>query len=235
MSLSATNIFTKIDNACGTNSTSYTLANKAIDVNLALDEAMAIIFSQGGVWQFDDKNHTADPIITTDLVASQRDYHFTTDEQGNVILDILKVQTKNSSSGEYKDLELVDMQRIAPLTMNDGNNDTGIPTKYALTGNGIFLDLIPSYASTNGLRIFINREASYFTSSDTTKTAGIDGLCHDFLYLKPAYEYARDKGLQNRETLFRDLQLVRQKIIDRYKIKERIVSTRLKPNVENNR
>lgn len=235
MSLSATNLFTKIDNACGTNSTSYTLANKAIDINLALDEALATIFNLGGTWQFDDKNHTADPIITTDLVASQRDYHFTTDEQGNIILDILEVWVKDSSAGEFQKLERIDMARTDTLSMNDGNNDTGTPTKYALVGNGIFLDLIPSYASTGGLKLIINREASYFTSSDTTKTAGIDGLCHDFLYLKPAYEYARDKGLQNREALFRDLERARQRIIDRYTIKERNVISRFIPFAENNR
>jgi hypothetical protein len=235
MSLTFSNIITKIDNACGTNTTSYSLANKAIDVNLALDEALATIFSMAGVWQFDDKNHTADPIVTTNLVDGQRDYHFTTDEQSNVILDILKVQAKNGSTGTYEDLELTDMQRITTETMTDGSNSEGTPTKYALTGNGIFLDLVPSYNSTNGLRIFINREASYFTSSDTTKVAGIDGLCHDFLYLKPAYEYARDKSLSNKETLFRDLQVATQKLKDRYTVKERITVHRIIPLRESNR
>jgi len=235
MSLSATNIFAKINSSTGANDTSYSLANKAIDVNLALDDALAIIFSIGGNWQFDDNNHTADPIITTNLVDGQRDYHFTTDEQSNVILDILKVMVKNSASGVFQTLERVDMQRNAPDSMNDGQNLEGVPTKYALTGNGIFLDLIPSYNSTNGLKIYINREASYFASDDTTKVAGIDGLCHDFLYLKPAYEYARNHNLAVREALFRDLQVAIQKIKDRYKIKERDVISRLIPNVEDNR
>lgn len=235
MALTATNIFDRIDRVCGTNSTTYTLANKAIDINIALDEALAIIFQQGGTWQFDDKNHTADPIVTTDLTASQRDYHFTTDEQGNVILDILEVWAKNSSTGEFKKLERVDMARNAPDTMNDGDDTTGVPTKYALTGNGIFLDLIPSYTATSGLKIIINRQASYFTSADTTKTAGIDGLCHDFLYLKPAYEYARDKNLPNKETIYRDLLVATEKLKGRYKIKERNVINRMIPMYQNNR
>ena len=235
MALTYSQIVSKIDSSCGSNSTSYPLTAKVIDVNLALDEALATIFQLGGVWQFDDKNHTADPIITADLVDGQRDYHFTVDEQSNVILDILKVQVKDSASGVFHDLELVDMQRIAPTTMTDGNDTEGVPTKYALTGNGIFLDLIPSYNSTNGLRVFINRQAVYFTYDDTTDTAGIDGLCHDFLYLKPAYEYARDKGLQNREALYRDLQVAKQKIVNRYKIKERNVVSKITPMYEDNR
>ena len=89
MSLTFTQIIDTIDDVCGTNSTSFTTAKKTVAVNVALDEALAIIFQQGGMWQFDDKNHTEDPIIITDLVADQRDYHFTTDEQSNVILDVL--------------------------------------------------------------------------------------------------------------------------------------------------
>lgn len=224
-----------IDDCCGTNTTSFSLAKKAAFINAALDEAFAIIFSQGGTWQFDDKNHTEDPIITTDLVSGQRDYHFTVDEQSNVILDILNVWTKNSASGVFKALERVDMATNAPDTMNDGQATGGVPTKYALTGNGIFLDLIPNYNSTAGLQIIVNRQASYFTSSDTTKTAGIDGLCHDFLYLKPAYEYARNKGLANKESLFRDLQIATEKLKERYKTKERKVINKFVVFKENNR
>ena len=224
-----------IDDACGTNTTTFSLAKKAAKINVALDEALAIIFQQGGTWQFDDKNHTADPIITTDLADGQRDYHFTVDEQSNIILDIQEVWAKNSATGIFNKLERIDMVRNGPNTMHDGNDTEGVPTKYGLLGNGIFLDLIPSYDSTGGLKVIINREASYFTSTDTTKTAGIDGLCHDFLYLKPAYEYARDKGLSNVERLFRDLQIATEKLKGRYKIKERNVISRMTPMYQNNR
>lgn len=234
-STNKTGICELIDDACGSNTTSYPLAKKARDANLALDDALAIIFSIGGTWQFDDGDHTADPIITTNLVDGQRDYHFTTDEQSNIILDILKVQVKNSATGVFKDLEIVDMARNAPDTMLDGDNTEGVPTKYAIVGNGIFLDYIPSYNSTGGLKIIINREASYFSSTDTTKVSGLDGLCHDFLYLKPSYEYARNHNLAVREALYRDLQVAIQKLKDRYKIKERNVVSRLIPNIENNK
>jgi hypothetical protein len=224
-----------IDDACGTNTTSFPLAKKAAKINIALDESLALIFQSGGVFKFDDSNHTHDPVITADLVDGQRDYHFTTDEDSALILDILEVWTKNSATGVFKKLTKVDRTANASATMDDGVNTEGIPTEYSITGNGIILDLIPSYNSTGGLKVIINRQASYFLSTDTTKVAGIDGLCHDFLYLKPAYEYARDKGLANREVLFRDLQIATQKIIDRYKTKERKVINKLTPFVDNGR
>ena len=136
---------------------------------------LAIIFSIAGTWQFDDGDHTKDPIITSNLVSGQRDYHFTDDEQSNVILDILKVMVADSA-GKFSDLERVDMVRNAPTTMNDGVNTKGTPSKYALVGNGIFLDYIPDYDYTNGVKLYINRQASYFTSGGTDVVAGIDGL-----------------------------------------------------------
>jgi hypothetical protein len=235
MSLNFSQIVNKIDRACKTTSTNYSLANKAIDVNLALDEAMAIIFQQGGTWQYDDRNHSHDPIITTNLVSGQRDYHFTVDEDSSIILDILEVWAKNSATGDYVKLERIDMVRDGATTMHDGNNSTGVPTQYGLLGNGIFLDLIPSYNSTSGLKVYINREAHYFVSGDTTAVAGIDGSCHNFLYLKPSYEYARDNGLKDAEQLYRDLEVSKQKIINRYKTKERNIIKKITANVEDSR
>lgn len=235
MSLTFSNIVTKIDRACGTNSTSYTLANKAIDVNLALDDIYAIALKTMG-WNLDDFNHTYDPFITTDLVASQRDYHFSTDQDSARILEIHRVMAMDSATGDYKSLTPVDQQSEQDMqSFYDGNNTTGTPTRYDKTGNGLYLDVIPGYSATNGLKVFISREPSYFTSSDTTKVAGVDGLVHDYLYLKPAYEYARDKSLINVERLYRDLQDAIKKINIRYGTREKDVEKCLIPNVENNK
>jgi hypothetical protein len=191
-------------------------------INSALDEIFAIALKTLG-WNVDDLNWTHDPFITTNLVSGQRDYHFSTDEDGSLILGIYKVMVANSS-GVFYELTPVDIQKNAPNSMIDGQNLTGSPNSYDKTGNGIFLDLIPNYSYTDGIKIFIDREPTYFLVSDTTKLAGVDGLCHDYLYLKPAYEYARDKGFQNVERLYRDLLTAVKKIEDRYSNKEKDVN-----------
>lgn len=233
MSLTFTKIVDKIDRACGTNSTSYTLAQKATDVNIAWDEVLSIALKNKG-WDVDDWNQTDYPIITTNLVANQRDYSFTYDDNSSLILGISRVMIKNAS-GVFVDVNPVDQQdpNNSPIGMVDGQNATGTPTTYDKTSNGIFLDPIPSYSSTGGLKVFIDREPTYFTASDTTKVAGIDGLCHDYLYLKPAYEYARDKGLQSAERLFRDLQVARKKIDERYGRREKDWPKKMTPKIEN--
>ena len=223
-----------IDDACGTNSTSFPLTKKAIKINLAQNEVVSLALKNNG-WNVDDGNHTHDPFLTTDLVLGQRDYHFTTDEEDSYILDILRVMVKDAS-GIYHDIDPVDIQSSKDIdTMIDGQNTTGTPTRYDKTGNGIFLDLIPNYNSTAGLKIFVDREPTYFISTDTTKVSGIDGLCHDFLYLKPAYEYARDKGLKNVQLLFRDLQVAIQKVEQRYGSRQRDTNKKMIPNVEDTR
>lgn len=208
-------------------------------MNLGIDSLMLLLFGEGagGTWQLDDSNHTDYPIITTDLVASQRDYAFTTDENGNVILDIYKVQVMGQDN-IYRDLIPVDQQgfdRNLPSTFTDGQNATGTPTHYDKTGNGIFLDLIPSYSKTNGLRIFINREASYYTSSDTTKKLGFTGIYSEYIILYASYQYARENSLNNREALKRDMQEIEEKIKKHAGVRQRDVVRRMTPNVGNNR
>jgi len=197
MSLTYSQITTLINDNCDTDDTRYTLAKKVVDVNLALDQLSLRAIRASGKWQVDDSNHTKDPIITTNLVASQRDYHFTVDEQSNLILDIYRVMIADEN-GRYYDLEEVDQQTKGSKSLGfvDGQNLTGKPTKYDKTGNGIFLDCIPNYSYTNGLKVFINRESSYFVSGDTTKKAGFDGRLHEYLAIRPSYYYAMRKGLQ---------------------------------------
>lgn len=167
------------------------------DVNMAWDDFVAIAIQSSGTWQFDDSNQTDYPIITTNLVSGQRDYSFTTDGSGNLILDIYRVFVADTG-GVFSELTAVDAQSspIADVEgFTNGKNLTGVPTKYDKTANGIFLDQIPNYNYTNGLKIYINREPSYFISSDTTKKPGVPGIFHKYFFLKPAQTYAARLGL----------------------------------------
>lgn len=159
-------------------------------VNLALDRYFAIAIQASGTWQLDDNNHTKYPIIKTDLVLGQRSYTFLTDEQGNVILDIYKVFIKDEA-GLYREIYPVDVQtQTGTEGFTDGQDQTGLPYRYEKTANGIFLDFIPSYNSSNGLKVYVNRESSYFTYQDTAKTPGYP-YHQEYFFLKPAFDDAR--------------------------------------------
>ncbi len=210
------------------------LAQWTADINLALDKVLAIIFQVGGTWQMDDTNHSDYPIITTNLNSGQRDYTFTTDGSGNLILEIYKVLVADEN-GNFREIIPVDASERggAPSNYDDGLNVTGQPNTYDKLGNGIFLDPPTNYDYSNGLKIYISREGSYFTTLDTTKKAGFAGLFHSYLYLAPCYEYARDNSLKSANGFFRDMEKVEDGIREHYKHREKDVRKVMTP-VRNN-
>jgi len=166
----------------------------AADANLAMDDYLSIMIQVSGMWKGDDTNHTDYPEIYTNLVANQRDYTFLTDENGNMILDIYKVYVLNN--GVYKLLEPYDSDtERSASSFTDGTTTTGVASKYDKTANAIRLDLRPAANVTDGLKVSINREGSYFDYTDTTKKPGFPGVHHKYFYLRPALDYARRNTL----------------------------------------
>lgn len=207
----------------------YTVA-----ANSALADYWRIALPASGTWQLDDSNHSDYPIITTNLVASQRDYAFTLDGSSNLVLDIYKVLVADSA-GAFSEIRPVDAQGDDTSSFWNGQNATGTPIRYDKTGNGIFLDPIPSYNRTAGLKVYINREASSFIYTDTTKKPGVPGLHHRYFYLRPAEEYARRNNLAN-YPLLRDERLrMEADIAEYFSFRSRDESKRLSVTQEDNR
>lgn len=188
-------------------------------VNLALDNVFHIIFKADGRWQFDDGGHNTYPILTGNLVDGQRDYSFTQDSDSNLILDIQRVFVRTSTTSGYYEVFPVDVQSAPEAEISefvDGLNREGSPYEYEKTATGIFLNPIPSANVTAGLKIYVSREGSYFTTSDTTKKPGFAGLYHDYLVLATCYDYALGHNLKNRDVFKRDMLEMGKKIEEFY-------------------
>lgn len=221
MSLTYSQIKDTIDSNVGSSSVSYSDADKNRDINLALDRVLALIFGVGGTWQFDDSGHADFPIITTNIVSGQRDYTFVEDEQGNLVLDVWKVMVADEN-GNFRILPPVDVSRgNAPSNYYDGLEVQGDPSSYDKLANGIFLDQIPDYNYTNGLKVYISREGSYFTTSDTTKKPGFAGLFHEYLALRPSYFYAIRNSLPIANALRGEMIEMENALMDYYKQREK--------------
>lgn len=224
-----------IDESVNTDDTQYPITQKTRDINLALDRVFALIFQVGGTWQFDDSNQTDYPIITTNIVAGQRDYSFTVDGSGNLILEIYKVLVSDTN-GNFRQILPVDVETgYAPNSFTDGLNVQGIPNTYDKLANGIFLDPIPNYSKTGGLKIYISREGSYFTTADTTKKPGFAGIFHEYLALRPAYQYAYRNGLVNAKTLKGEMLEMEDAIREYYKAREKDTQKKLIPRTNSAR
>ena len=203
-----------------------------VDVNLTWDDYMAIALPSSGTWQYDDSNHTKFPIIKTNIVSGQRDYTFTTDEQGNLILDIYRVAILPTATETlFQEVHPVDVQTDAGASgILTENTNTGVPFYYDKTANGIFLDPIPGYNATNGLKIYINREANYFVSGDTTKLPGCPGIHHRYFAIKPALDYARRNSLSVEGSLRNEVLLMESAIEAHFSKRERDIIDRLLPD-----
>lgn len=162
------------------------------DCNLSLDDFKVIELTADGTWQSDDSNYTDFDIIKTNIVSGQADYTWTTDDNGAYILEVLHVRIADAS-GNFRDIDPVD----ASNHLSFSNTTSGAPTRYDKRGNALILDPVPDYNYTNGIEMYISRENQYFATTDTTKRAGIPGLFHKYLYLKPAYEFASREGHRN--------------------------------------
>lgn len=166
------------------------------DINSAWSDYLALALPSSGPWQFDDSNQTDYPIIRTDIVSGQRDYTFTTDGSGNLIIEILRARILQSATAtEYADLRGVDDpgERFS----NFHNTNTGVPCAYDKLANGIRFDTIPDYSAAAGLELHISREATSFATSDTTKKPGVPGLHHRWFIIRPAEDHARRNSHAN--------------------------------------
>ena len=209
------------------------LKHVTADINLAWDSYLAIALPASGTWQYDDSNHTDYPIIKTNIVSGQRSYIFTTDEQSNLVLDIYKAAIlKSADATLYEEIEPLDQQ-------SKGQGDSivsestaqGIPQGYDKTANGIIFDTIPNYSATLGLKLYINREASYFTTADTTKKPGCPGIHHRYFVIKPAYDHARRKGLTIQASLRNEVMQMEKSIEQYFGRRNRDEKHRLKPKL----
>lgn len=203
--------------------------------NIAFDEYLAIAFGEDGTWQMDDSNHTDYPIITTNLVSGQRDYTFTDDGSGNLILEVLKVVVADST-GRFREIHPVDQQSQSDMSsFFDGQNASGVPTRYDKTANGFFLDVIPNYNYSGGLKVYISREASYFSYTDTTKKPGVPGLHHRWFVIRPAENYGRRKVLSNYSAIQAERLELQKAIKDHFCRRPKDERPRVVPLIQNNK
>ena len=150
MSLNYTQIKEKTHQEVKTNDVSYPPEKMLSNVNDGIDSFHSIVFDVGGKWQYDDSNHNEYPILTTDIHAGQRDYSFTEDSEGNLLLEVHKVLVA-TEDGIFQELTPVDQQSDPGMdNFWDGYDATGVPYRYDKTANGIFLDPIPDYQANGG-------------------------------------------------------------------------------------
>lgn len=159
-------------------------------INRYVHRAVGIILRSQDEWDYDDINHSDYPILTTDLEDGQQDYTLPASEK---ILKIKRVEI-NYGSGWHK-AEPFDINERGKATDTTSLADfqTSEPF-YDMQHNAIFFYPIPTSDVAGGLKIWITREPTEFTTSDTTKEPGIDEEFHSMLAIGAAADWLEALG-----------------------------------------
>ena len=201
--------------------------------NNYLDTVVGYAIAKDRRFQFDDSNHLRLPIGTTNLVASQSDYSFLTDEQGNRILTLTRIDIKDASGNWMKLEELDETEETKAL---DTVVVSGTPTGYyKIADNIIRLNRLPTASVTSGLKFYFQRTPSYFAATDTTKEPGVASTIHRGFVIAAAYDGALTLGLQNLQPLSVEMEKEKEKMLNYFSGRNKDIRKSMTPNVENNK
>lgn len=186
-----TGLCQEIDRLCDTTDTSYTRLDKTARLNQSMEELVGEIIMVSGDWQYDDTNHTTEPVGTGNLVADQSSYSFATE-----YLTIEHIDVKNADGNWYR-LDPMDRKDLQGMTPEEYfGTVSGAPEYYDKVGDTVRLYPSPAAANvtlTAGLRVTFKRAPQAFTAASTTDAdttkAGLPSSYHVLLAYMAAIPY----------------------------------------------
>jgi len=182
-------------------------------LNRALDKVTTLICGSDGRWQFDDSNYTDLPIGTANLVDQQQDYSLSVTH-----LKVLRVEIMDET-GKYYKIDPMDENDVSRMGMTEFMNNPGRPQYYDIQGGSVFLYPKPQtgYVTiTAGLKVYFQREPSYFATTDTTKVPGFASVFHRLVSRWACYDYALARQLPIKKDLKDEIAVLEEELKDFY-------------------
>ena len=189
-------IVSAINDFCDSNVDSYPIASKVRNANVGYETLIGKILEVDGDWQWDDTNYTNLPRGTGNLVDGQETYSFTSEYLNIQMIEILN---KNSPARYYKidPIDSLDL-RMSPEEYfgleSDGSPKKGLPLYYDKVGDTVILYPTPDtddVTLTDGIRIWFQRTADLFTTTDTTQEPGLPSPYHILIVYYASIPYCQ--------------------------------------------
>lgn len=194
---------------------SYTAPNLLIDINIWYQKAVSMIFESQDDTDFDDQRNTTYPIVTTPMVAGQRDYAMPVSEQ---VLKIKRIDITYDGSNWFRATPFDDgvpQWGMGNPTSEDVNMIKQAP-RYDTKYNSLFvypLAVASDVSAGASIRVEWERNITVFTSSDytidpndSTVVLGFDAPFHPIVAYGAAYEFANANNLPQLQNIKQDLQ-----------------------------
>ena len=186
-------IKTKIYELTQSDTNLYPSANMLININSWYRNVQTEILASQDNWDFDDTNTSDYPILRTDLNAGQQAYTLPTST-----LELKRVEVTYDGTNWSKMTEFDIGERLSATAANNlGDFSTSSPF-YDNQYGSIFLYPIPASDVDDGLKIWVSRLITEFSSAQLTAGTtepGFDPLFHDVLAYGASYEWLAAKDL----------------------------------------
>lgn len=185
------------------------------------------IWEASGTWEFDDSNWTTLPIATQDLVDSQQDY-----ELPSTARKMDRVEVKDSN-GDFYPVKPIDKSQITDEALTEYRETNGLPEQYDLMGRSLILYPAPDsgdVTTSSGLKMYVGRDISEFSLSDTSTEPGFDNHFHRIISLGAAYDYCLTNGVEDRKRELRqEIEQLRQEMAKHYGSRHRDMKPKIRP------
>lgn len=194
-------------------SNQWPIAKIVASVNNYLDLVTGYAIGADKRFQWDNTNQTKLPIGTTNLVANQANYSFLTDEQGNQIVTLTRIDIQDPN-GVWRQLQLIDQVDITGFGLDSTLATPTLPMYYdKIADNIIRLYPAPAISVTAGLKFYFQRTSPYFTATSTSVTTGFSALLDRGFVMAAALDGAITLGLQNLSLIEGEMTKESQKMI----------------------
>lgn len=197
----------------------YSLVDRARNVNISWDEAIAELYKADPNYKWDDTTNTDFPIATLDLSADAD--HYTLLDSA-LVIHRLRIKDRN---GKYKTLTPVLRAELTDTELEE----TGDPLKYYKMGGAVFPVPVPDYGAEDGVELEFQRGANYFESSDTSAAPGFNAQFHQFLSIGAALRYAVANGMKSKAG---DLSAMKEQVREAMRTHYQLRSPDLKPKIK---
>jgi hypothetical protein len=222
--VSSNGLVQDIDDLCHTDSTSYTLARKARNINAWYRKAVSWIRSIHGKWEYDDSNATTLPIYTITVVDEQQDYELPSTAQ---TVERVEVMDKD---GDYQVVSPIDKNEIGEA-MSEFEGTAGLPEYYDLIGRSVLLYPKPStdyVTASAGLKVYVARDVTSFNSTATETEPGFASNFHRILSLGASFDFEEDPAKKN--YLLTQINELKNELVDFYSRRDTESKTIIEPH-----
>lgn len=204
-------IVSLIGDLTNTDTTQYPLKAITRAVNKWNKQVWAWIWEAYGGWKYQDSNDSGEPYADVNSVSGVSKIAIPT-----AATSITGFAYLDTASSEYRPLRPITLEQIEQrgFTLNNFMDTPSTPLYYLPLGNFIYVFPALNASVTSGYRVYLDRASSAFASTDTTKTPGFVSEFHEVLAVGAAFEFAKRKGLSNKNDLAVDLQGYEKRIKD---------------------